>query len=372
LSFFDTELRGVRTEFLRDFILFVKLYVRKTTFATKLAVSQRLILFILSRILSILIHSISNSIHSDCMLQSFQIIIRFIKFYFAAKTRYAVHSPFVYDFVENVLEDDRLFYVFHDAEWLRQQLLESPDTVEVEDFGAGSQVINSTKTRKISAIAQSALSPDFQCQWLFRMAQLFDSQQIVELGTSLGVATLYLTEGGAKAGKVWTLEGSPQIAALARRNFDWFYDTTRRLGLRKNDPLVLNFEKYENNFTVEADKKRIEIVVGNFDETLEQTLKQILKLDLAFIDGNHREEPTIRYFEQCLAHAHEGTVLIFDDIHWSTGMEKAWQTIQNHPSVTLTLDLFWCGVVFLRKENKQKEHFKLIPSRWKPYAKWWN
>jgi hypothetical protein len=280
------------------------------------------------------------------MLQRLFIAFRFIKFYFAAKTRYSVHSPFVYDFVENVLEDDRLFYVFHDAEWLRDQLINSAETVEVADFGAGSQIDGQATIRKVSSIAQSAVSPDFQCQWLFRIAQLYRSEHVLELGTSLGVATLYLAEGAARAGKILTLEGSPKIAELARRNFNWFYDTTRKLGLTKNDPTVLNLDKYAANFTVENDKNRIQILVGNFDNTLQTALNQLVSLDLAFIDGNHR----------------------YDDIHWSTDMEKAWHDIQNHPSVRLTLDLFWCGVVFLRSENHEKEHYKLIPSRWKPFS----
>jgi predicted O-methyltransferase YrrM len=302
------------------------------------------------------------------MLQRLFIAFRFIKFYFAAKTRYSVHSPFVYDFVENVLEDERLFYVFHDAGWLRDQLINSAETVEVADFGAGSQIDGQAKIRKVSSIAQSAVSPDFQCQWLFRIAQLYGSEHILELGTSLGVATLYLAEGASRAGKVLTLEGSPKIAELARRNFNWFYDTTRKLGLTKNDPTILNLDKYAPNFTVENDKNRIQILVGNFDDTLQTALNQLNSLDLAFIDGNHRYEPTVKYFEQCLAHAQPETVLIFDDIHWSTDMEKAWHDIQNNPSVRLTLDLFWCGVVFLRSENHEKENYKLIPSRWKPFS----
>ena len=302
------------------------------------------------------------------MFNRLKIAVRFLKFYFRAKTHYSVHSPFVFDFVENVLEDDRTFYVFRDAEILRGELLASQETVEVEDFGAGSHTVGLMRERKISAIAKSALSPPFQCQWLFRIAQLYKPLKTIELGTSLGVSTVYLAEGSPRSAKILTLEGSMEIAAVARHNFDWFYDTMLKMGMIENDPDVLQFEKWEHNFTTETEKRRIKIVVGKFDETLQTVLNQLVTLDLAFIDGNHRRQPTLDYFEKCLAHVHAGTVLIFDDIHWSAEMEAAWQDIKTHPSVKLTIDLFYCGVVFFRNENREKEHFDLIKHSWKPFS----
>ena len=302
------------------------------------------------------------------MLNRIKIAVRFVQFYWRAKTRYDVHSPFVFQFVEDVLEDDRLFYVFRDAEILRGELLNSKDSVEVEDFGAGSHVSGLKKKRKISAIANAALSPAFQCEWLFRIAQFTKPLTVIELGTSLGVSTLYLTEGSPRSAKIRTLEGSSDIAALARRNFDWYYDTFLKIGLQRHNPDMLDFNYYEKNVKTDFEKNKIQIVVGKFDETLQTTLTELQKLDFAFIDGNHRRQPTLDYFHQCLAHTHTGSVLIFDDIHWSTEMESAWEDIKQHPSVTLTIDLFWCGLVFFRTENREKEHFSLIKSAWKPYA----
>lgn len=302
------------------------------------------------------------------MFKRFKIAVRFVQFYFRAKTKYSVHSPFVFQFVEDVLEDDRTFYVFRDAEILRGELLNSKEVVEVEDFGAGSHVSGLTKTRKVSAIGQSALSPTFQCEWLFRIAQMTKPLTIIELGTSLGVSTLYITEGSPRTATVLTLEGSKEIAALARRNFDWYYDTFLKMGLSRNNPEVLDLAVYDKNIQTAFEKNKIQIIVGKFEDTLQTALNQLVKLDFAFIDGNHRREPTLDYFQKCLAHAHEGTVLIFDDIHWSTDMESAWADIKEHPSVRLTVDLFWCGIVFFRNENKEKEHFSLIQSKWKPFS----
>jgi predicted O-methyltransferase YrrM len=303
------------------------------------------------------------------MLNRIKILVRFIRFYFRAKTQYNVHSPFVFEFVQNVLEDDRAFYVFHETDILRQELLASRETIEVEDFGAGSVVDGLKKTRKISSIAGSALSPAFQCQWLFRICELYKPLTVIELGTSLGISTLHLAEGAPRTAKIMTLEGSEEIAKAARRNFDWFYDTFRKTGLRHNDPDVLNFDnQYAQNFSTEFEKNKIDIIVGQFDATLPTVLKGLKSLDLAFIDGNHRKVPTLDYFEKCLEKATENTVLIFDDVHWSEDMETAWAEIKAHPRVRLSIDLFWCGIVFFRNENREKEHFDLIKARFKPFS----
>jgi predicted O-methyltransferase YrrM len=123
------------------------------------------------------------------------------------------------------------------------------------------------------------------------------------------------------------MEGSAAVAAIARNHFNY-------IGL--------------NN---------IEQVIGNFDETLAPTLWKLDRLDFIFIDGNHRYEPTMRYFEQVLEKCHENTLIIFDDIHWSAEMERAWEQVKVHTSVTLTIDLFFVGLVFFRKEQKAKQHF---------------
>jgi predicted O-methyltransferase YrrM len=80
-------------------------------------------------------------------------------------------------------------------------------------------------------------------------------------------------------------------------------------------------------------------------------------LDLAFIDGNHRKQPTLQYFESLLMRSGKSTILIFDDVHWSAEMEAAWSEIMEHPAVTCTIDLFFIGLVFLNNDLKVKQHF---------------
>ncbi|HVZ25796.1 MAG TPA: class I SAM-dependent methyltransferase, partial [Sediminibacterium sp.] len=163
---------------------------------------------------------------------------------------------------------------------------------------------------------------------LFRMVHYYAPSQVLELGTSLGITTAYLASANP-LGQITTLEGAPAIAAKAQTHFN-------QLGL-----------------------SNIRLVAGNFDETLPSVLNDLGKVDMAFIDGNHRFTPTVAYFEQLLPYVGESGFLVFDDIHWSSEMEAAWKKIQAHPQVTLTIDLFFVGIVFFRPEQKIPQHFSI-------------
>lgn len=256
-------------------------------------------------------------------------VLKFVQYYLTASNGkgYGVHSPFVFDFIINVLNDDRHFYSYDSIEQVRQNVLKNNKVLTITDYGAGSTVTKSNQ-RKVRDIARSALKPKKFAQLMFRIVNYYQANTIVELGTSLGITTSYLASGNLK-GTVYTFEGAREVAAIAKDDFKL---------------LSLN---------------NIHLIEGNFDDTLHPLLNSINTVDLAFIDGNHRKEPTIRYFEQLLEKSTEGSIFIFDDIHWSGGMEEAWKYIQQHSAVTLTIDLFFIGIVFFRKENKVYQHFKI-------------
>lgn len=195
----------------------------------------------------------------------------------------------------------------------------------VTDFGAGSKIKN--ENRKVSEVAKYAAKQPRYGRLLHRMAGHYKTKNILELGTSLGISSAYLASANADS-RVITMEGWPEILQLAKETF-------QKLHL-------------DNITTVE----------GNFDDTLDSVLASMPAIDLAFIDGNHQETPTLNYFEKCLPKIHNDSILIFDDIYWTKGMEKAWKTIKAHPEVRLTIDTFYIGIVFFRKEIRSKQHFK--------------
>ncbi len=240
---------------------------------------------------------------------------------------HGVHSPFVFEFIKFVLNDKTKYDCYSTIEKQRQTLLKDTTVIEVEDFGAGSTVIK-TKQRVVKDIAASSLKPKKYSQLLFRMIQFYNKKNVVELGTSFGITTSYIAS--AKNNPIVTsMEGSQSIAQIAQQNFE-----------------ALQI-------------KNIEIIEGDFGKTLSVFLAESTNIDLAFLDGNHRKIPTLRYFEQILIKSTQETIFVFDDIHWSKEMEEAWEEIKTHEAVTLTIDLFFIGIVFLKKDFKVKQHFSV-------------
>jgi len=237
-----------------------------------------------------------------------------------------VHSPFVFEFIKNVLNDKKEYPFYQPIEKIRKTLLANKDLIEVEDFGAGSAVIK-TKQRVVKDIAASSLKPKKYSQLLFRIVQYYKKINILELGTSLGTTTAYLAS--APNALVTTMEGSTNIAAIANKNFSL-------LGL-----------------------KNIDIIKGDFNNTLTEYLSSNKKIDFVFLDGNHRKVPTLKYFEEILLNANEETIFVFDDIHWSSEMEEAWDIVKKYNQVTLTIDLFFIGIALLGKNFKEKQHFAI-------------
>jgi len=249
----------------------------------------------------------------------------YINFLIKSTNRHGVHSPFVFDLVEkcfNKKTDKNLF-----KRWLKNKtdLLNNPEQIDVTDFGAGSKVFKSN-LRKVSAITKVAGISNPRAKLLIRLVQYFNPTSILEVGTSLGLATTALALGNQKS-SIITLEGCPETARIAN----------------------LQFQKNQFN--------TIKIIVGDFSSTLHNTLNNNT-FDFIFFDGNHTKQATINYFVLALNSIHNNSVLVFDDIHWSIGMEEAWNYIQNHPKVTVTIDTYQWGLVFFRKEQA-KEHFIL-------------
>lgn len=263
------------------------------------------------------------------MYTSFQLAKNYVHYYVTASNGngQGVDSSFVLPFVLNVLKNKSGFTAPAEVEQLRKELLHDQRIVEIDDFGAGSRIAKAKK-RSVTELAHSALKSKKYAQLLFRLVSFYQPKTVLELGTSLGVTTSYLAKAAPTA-TVTTIEGSSAIAAVAAENF-------ATLGAKNIQPLI-----------------------GNFDELLPAVIQQLTAIDLAYIDGNHRREPTVRYFQQLLPALHNQSILVFDDIHWSAEMESAWEQIKHHPSVTCTIDVFFLGFVFFRKEFNTKQHLQL-------------
>lgn len=254
----------------------------------------------------------------------FHIVKSYLNFLWHSKNEHGVHSPFVFNLVTKCFYDKQQYPEYSILKKYRKSLLENPNTIEVTDFGAGSRVFKSN-TRAINQIAKTAGITSKRAELLFRITKYFQPSTILEIGTSLGLATSALSLGNQKA-KITTLEGCKNTLAVAQKQFETF------------------------------DVANIHPVATEFSSFLKNQQPTTNNRQLIYFDGNHSKVATLEYFELLLPTITNETVWIFDDIHWSADMEAAWEIIQNHPKVTVTIDTFQWGIVFFRNEQ-EKEHF---------------
>ncbi|MCW5907107.1 MAG: class I SAM-dependent methyltransferase [Chitinophagales bacterium] len=249
-------------------------------------------------------------------------IKKFAAYLWEAKTKYYLHSPFVYNFFLHVLEaqtDENLQVIIQ----LRNQLRNDFSKIHLTDFGTGT-----SRTTTISHLEKHIALPHKYGRLLYALVKYLKPKNILEIGTSIGISSAYMALGNEQA-QVTTLEGCPSLAKAAEQNHK-----------------TLNIH-------------RVKVVEGEFSKTLNTALTEMPTVDLVLFDGNHTQQATLAYFQACLPYVSENTVFVFDDIYWNSEMCKAWNTIKQHPTVTLTIDVYRFGICFFRKEKLAKEDFVL-------------
>lgn len=247
---------------------------------------------------------------------------KYIQFLLKSSNQHGVHSPFIYDLITKCFYNKTNYPDYQKLKTYKQQLIKNKESISITDLGSGSKK-TSGKQRRISEIAKTSGTPLKRAKLWYRLIQYFKPKHVLELGTSLGIATQAMHLGHPQA-KITTIEGCPNIAEFTKKSL--------------------------------ADYKGIQFLTGNFSQQLNHVNQQ--SWDLIFFDGNHTKEATLNYFETLLPAAHNNTIFVFDDIYWSEGMTQAWETIKQHPQVTATIDTFFWGFVFFRKEQG-KEHFTI-------------
>ena len=257
------------------------------------------------------------------------IVKSYLKFIWKSTNAHGVHSPFVFNLIQKCFYDTKNYKEYQVLEKYRNSLLQNKNTIEVTDFGAGSRVFKSN-TRAVNQIAKNAGISPKNAKLLYRVVNYFQPKSILEIGTSLGLATSALSLNDFS--EVTTLEGCPNTMNQCQ----------------------LQLQKF--NF------KNINFINTEFESYLKTLNLKPQTLNLIYFDGNHSKEATLNYFELLLPTISNETVWIFDDIHWSKDMEEAWEIIKKHPKVTVTIDTFQWGFVFFRKEQ-EKENFIVRTSK---------
>ena len=249
----------------------------------------------------------------------------YLRYLLKAKTKYVIHSPFIFDLVNQVLQTHEVNNDLVELDIMRKAIFKRTTIVETTDFGAQSgKKPYLTLFKPLGEIARRRTQSKKHLRLLYHLTKYFHPAEILEFGTSVGISASYIGKAGTFR-KFVTMEGCAVLAAHAQETFE-------RLKI-----------------------SGILIKTGNFDTMLDKVLDEFSQLDMVLFDGNHRKQPTIDYFEKCLSKAHEHSVFIFDDIRWSPGMEEAWNYVKSNDKVTVSVDLYQMGILFFRKGIAQQD-----------------
>ncbi|MBC7693964.1 MAG: class I SAM-dependent methyltransferase [Burkholderiales bacterium] len=254
-------------------------------------------------------------------------ILKYLNYRLTAYSEHDLHSPFLYNFYMELIKNEFPFGDFEELNTIRKKIIKDSTVINYKDLGAGSKKLSSDK-RLVKQITMHGIAQKKQAEFLYRLLNKFMPATVVELGTSIGLSTLYFSKASPRS-DIYTIEGCLDLVEFSKKLF------------------------------IEQQARNIQNISGHFDTAFPKLLQSLNHLDFLYIDGNHAYEPTMRYFTLALEKKNTNSIFVFDDIYWSAGMQQAWKEISAHPDVMLSLDLFYFGIVFFRTEQKNKEHFVL-------------
>lgn len=249
-----------------------------------------------------------------------QRVTSYLSYWLNAVNEHSLQAPFIYDLYKKVLKKPISEDPINEV---RKRLINSKHQVNINGFGAGSSVDNGA-VRNVADIAKYGITKHKYGQLLERLIAYSESKKILELGTSLGVNTLYLSKKPDST--VITIEAEESLINIAQSVFE------------------------------AQERSNITAICGNIDTLLPEIIQQERKLDFVFFDANHTKEATLNYFSHCLKRKHDKTCFVFDDIHWSKAMEEAWDRIKSHYEVTLSIDIYQMGIVFFNPEIRKQDY----------------
>lgn len=250
----------------------------------------------------------------------------YLNYYFSASTKYQVHSPFVFEFLSDVFEDDRFYHFMGVIENYRRNLL-----------GIGDKLTINQETKTINQLTKNyAIQPKVG-EILFKTVHKYKPATLLEIGNSLGIAALY--------------QATPNSAATL-------------LTITSNNTICDTTKKYLQRLGT----KNIQLLSGNITDNLPTALRQLNTVEHLFFNGFWGKTATLSYFEACLAQMPLNAVFIFRAPYASKESQAFWERVKKHEKVRLSIDIYDLGFLFFRSEQKEVAHYQIIESWKKPWA----
>lgn len=247
-----------------------------------------------------------------------------LNFLLKSSNQHGIHSPFVYDLITKCFYDKTPFSAYHNLKALRNKLIYNQDLVKVKHYSEASKVFQSNH-QKISTIVKSEGSSYKKQKQLYRITNYFKPKNVLELGTSVGLGSAAMAIASNNS-IIKTVEVNKNISDIAKKVF----------------------KSYQ--------LKNIQIDTSSFKDFFKKSNYE--NLDLVYLDGTCDKESTIENFNSLLKYSHNESVFIINNIYWSKEMTEAWNIIKKQKEITVSIDTFYWGFLFFRKEQP-KQHFTI-------------
>jgi hypothetical protein len=234
------------------------------------------------------------------------------------KKGHGIHSPFLYRFIMQVLRNEKESIAFEGEENLLKTLMKDKQIMVTTENRIFRRNLKTKKKGPDNKIQLLSVSFKYR-KFLYNLSSFSDPSNIIELGTSDAISAFYLS--------------------MVREE--------RNTYILEETDFIQKMEEDNKKYRPVSD---IHFLKGPPASQLELLLQNLGGDFLAIIHMHPEYRTSLEYFELLLNKITTGSVVVLDGIHRSCEIEKGWNYIQHHDCVHLTIDLFFIGIVFFRKE----------------------
>lgn len=227
------------------------------------------------------------------------LLYRFLRY----RKGFGVHSPFAFSFITKVIDERYGYYAYNDIELIRRQLVHRNCPMLKTDIKRS------------------------HGELLFRIVNYFKPERLIQIGTSAGIGSLYMTAPSSRLNYL-LLDSDDNNAEQTI----W--------SLRKFNPKASS----------------VSVIAGDYLKTLPAALSKMSAVDFLFFNSAKDKEKNMIYLDEAIKYVQSDTVFFIEGIRSNREMRQLWKNICLREDVSVTFDLYNVGVVFFNKKLHKQNY----------------